>query len=366
MYKNKIDGLILKIISFTTRCDPPVEWWQGSLFYEIFPASFEDSYKNDGIGDFRGIINRLDYLKDLGVKGIRLNSIFLAKKYPQQYMNIESLTEVDSNLGTLADFDDLVSAIHKRNMTLILDLPLYPFVKNLGKEFVNNNATEQSNNPKGEEISTLISLSSHHKTLETLLSAPVQGVTNIEDFDTSDNEITIESAASDEVTQAIDYWQKREVDGFYLKGLEHYTNQTNFVSALRLWKSILGPYKILMCSEKALLSAPSDSRNAILNRMDLVDVMLGVANGTRNIKDQVSKIQKGLLFQKAGYPWVHWSTGSVDTPRLASTLQVANASLAVALMGLMLPGTPSVFYGDEVTLPFYLLLLVSNKSECCR
>ncbi|XP_011500070.1 PREDICTED: neutral and basic amino acid transport protein rBAT-like [Ceratosolen solmsi marchali] len=338
------------IATMPKRCDPAVEWWQGSLFYEIFPASFEDSYKNDGIGDLRGIINRLDYLDNLGVKGIRLNSIFLSKQYPQQYMNIESLTEVEPTLGTLADFDDLVTAIHKRNMAVILDLPLYPFVKSLGDEIPDSNATRAPNHQKADQVATLIALPSHRKTLETLQIASVEGITNIEGFNVTDNDSTVDFVPSNEVTKAIDFWQKRKVDGFYLKGLEYYTNNTNFVTSLRHFKSILGPNKILMCSEKALSSATGDSRNAILNRMDLVDVILDVANGTRNIKDQVSKIQKGLLFQKAGYPWVHWSTGSVDTPRLASTLQVANASLAVSLMGMMLPGTPSVFYGDEIGL----------------
>ena len=84
------------IATMPQRCDPPVEWW----FYEIFPASFQDAYKDDDIGDFRGISSRLDYLENLGVKSIRLNSVFPAKKYPKRYMDVLSLTEMDPTPST--------------------------------------------------------------------------------------------------------------------------------------------------------------------------------------------------------------------------------------------------------------------------
>lgn len=115
-----------------------MEWWQGSLFYEIFPGSYQDGMTiNDGIGDLQGINKRLGYLQKLGVKGVRLNSIFPADHYPEYYSNVTSLTDVNHILGTMEDFDDLLKEIHKRNMTLILDLPLYPFVKSLDDAKVN-------------------------------------------------------------------------------------------------------------------------------------------------------------------------------------------------------------------------------------
>ena len=339
------------------RCDPPVEWWQGSLFYEIFPASFQDAYKDDGIGDFRGISSRLDYLENLGVKSIRLNSVFPAKEYPKRYMDVLSLTEVDPSLGTLQDFSDMATAIHKKNMTLVLDLPLYPFIKN----FNEGNTNHTSNNRLKREEKALPDLPSHHETREALMSAPAQAIQ-------SNVHIVANPLDDNVVSKIIRFWREHGVDGFYLKGLEYYTNESSFIAALRYWKAILGPNRILMCSEKALQNAPEDAKNAILNRMDLVDVTLGVANGTKDIKDRVSGVLKGLLFQKAGYPWVHWSTGSLDRPRLASTLRVANASVAIAMLGMTLPGTPSIFYGDEVGMISYihdLFFMYGCRRDCC-
>ncbi|XP_001604982.1 neutral and basic amino acid transport protein rBAT [Nasonia vitripennis] len=333
------------IATMPKKCDPRVEWWQGSLFYEIFPASFQDSYNNDGIGDFRGITKRLDYLQNLGVKGIRLNSIFRSQQYPQHYMDIESLTEADPILGDTADFTKMVSAIHQRNMTLILDLLLFPFVKDFGGS-ANLSSNDQFVRHKRNEAIAATDLPSRSETMESLLSAPVNPSV---DVSSSTVRPTVPSFLEEHpVTKSIRHWSDLGVDGFYLKGLEHYTNEKNFVGALRLWKTILGSKRIMMCSENALLNVPDDVRDVILGRMDLVDVTLDVVNGTKKIMDEVSETLKGLLFQEAGYPWIHWSTGSVDKPRLASTLKVANASVAIAMMGMMLPGTPSIFYGDEI------------------
>ena len=319
-----------------------MEWWQGSLFYEIFPASFQDSYKNDGIGDFRGITNRLDYIESLGVRGVRLNPIFSSKQYPIDYMDVDSLIDIDPSLGSITDFDEMIAAIHKRKISLILDLPLYPFVKDFGDEPVKLNFTDKN----VERHDTLSNFPSQRDTVENMLAAREQPerVPNLRVF----NNVIVNFLDDHEVTKAIKYWRDRGVDGFYLKGLEYYTNETNFGAALRYWKSLIGPNRILICSEKALNSAEGYSKSAILSRINLVDVRIRVANGTKSIRSQVSNVLKGELFQKAGYPWIHWSTGSVDSPRLASALSVANASVAIAMLGMMLPGTPSIFYGDEV------------------
>jgi len=82
-------------------------WWQGSTFYEIFPASFKDS-DADGFGDFRGLTHQISYLKQLGIKAIRLNSIFSALDYPHRYENVLDFYSVDPHLGKLSDFIELV------------------------------------------------------------------------------------------------------------------------------------------------------------------------------------------------------------------------------------------------------------------
>lgn len=329
-----------------------MEWWQGSTFYEIFPASFQDSTKGaDGIGDLRGIIMRLDYLKDLGVQAVRLNSIFPAPHYPEYYSDISNMTDVNKELGTLEDFSVLVREIHRRNMSIVLDLPLYPFVKSSSDGAVKANETERALRERRDLADNAI-------IPDVLPSAPSTSVEVIRDFLLSTLEVKSQTLPAREgttrqqehpVSEAVRIWQQRGVDGFYLKGLEHYVDGDTFVSDLRYWRSLLRPSGIFICHVSVLNAATSvAARNSILSKIDLIDVTLHLANGTRDIKAQIESITKGVLFDKPAYPWIHWSVGGVDTSRVASTMLVRNASLAASLLGMMLPGTPSIFYGDEV------------------
>ncbi|XP_076749297.1 maltase A1 isoform X2 [Xylocopa sonorina] len=352
-------ALVVGVIATMPRkCDPQVQWWQGSVFYEIFPASFQDSSKiGDGVGDLRGITMRLDYLKELGMRGIRLNSIFPAVHYPEHYTNIQSLVDLNKELGTLDDFSTLVREIHRRNMSLILDLPLHPFVKTLFDESIffekpnkTDKAVRERRDVTNESILREVVPTTTSASLEVIREAlssvpPLLDRTKVQPL-TSNH---INAKLENPVTTAIKIWLERGVDGFYLKGLENYVDEETFPSSLKHWKSILGPDRILICHIDALNAAKSvAARNSILLRMDLIDVTLRVANNTRDIRKQVRKVTEGVLFEKPGYPWVHWSIGSVDSKRIASAISVKNASIAATLLGMMLPGTPSIFYGDEV------------------
>jgi hypothetical protein len=82
-------------------------WWRGSTFYEIFPASFKDS-DADGFGDIQGLRDKISYLKELGIKAVRFNSIFSALDYPHRYDNVLDFYSVDPHLGKLSDFIELV------------------------------------------------------------------------------------------------------------------------------------------------------------------------------------------------------------------------------------------------------------------
>ena len=99
------------------------------VFYEIFVSSFSDS-NNDGIGDLKGIINRIDYLNDgnsdskssLGVEGIWLTPIFKSNSYHRY--DVIDYYAIDDELGTMDDLDQLIEECHARGVKVILDLAL--------------------------------------------------------------------------------------------------------------------------------------------------------------------------------------------------------------------------------------------------
>jgi alpha-glucosidase len=95
-------------------------WWQTGVIYQIYPRSFQDS-NGDGIGDLRGITQRLLYLVELGVDAIWLTPIFPSPMADFGY-DISDYTDIDPLFGDLDDFDALLAAAHAQGIKLILDL----------------------------------------------------------------------------------------------------------------------------------------------------------------------------------------------------------------------------------------------------
>jgi len=95
-------------------------WWKEAVAYEIYPRSFVDT-NGDGIGDLKGIISKLDYLKDLGIDVIWICPIFNSPNDDNGY-DISDYKDIMNDFGTMADFDELLEQVHARGMKLILDL----------------------------------------------------------------------------------------------------------------------------------------------------------------------------------------------------------------------------------------------------
>ena len=96
------------------------KWWHDKVAYQIYPKSFNDT-NGDGIGDLRGIISKLDYLKDLGVDIIWLSPIYKSPFVDQGY-DISDYYSIAEEFGTMEEFDELLAEAKKRNMYIIMDL----------------------------------------------------------------------------------------------------------------------------------------------------------------------------------------------------------------------------------------------------
>lgn len=95
-------------------------WWKESVVYQIYPRSFKDS-NGDGIGDLGGIIEKLDYLKELGADVLWLSPIYQSPNDDNGY-DISSYQEIMSEFGTMEDFDALLEGAHQRGLKIMLDL----------------------------------------------------------------------------------------------------------------------------------------------------------------------------------------------------------------------------------------------------
>ena len=96
------------------------KWWHDKVAYQIYPKSFLDT-NGDGIGDLRGIISKLDYLKELGVDIIWLSPIYKSPFVDQGY-DISDYYAIAEEFGTMEEFDELLAETKKRGMYLIMDL----------------------------------------------------------------------------------------------------------------------------------------------------------------------------------------------------------------------------------------------------
>ncbi|XP_073824526.1 amino acid transporter heavy chain SLC3A1-like [Musca autumnalis] len=313
--------VVAMIVTLPKTCNPKTMWYRGSVFYEIFPASFQDS-DNDGIGDLKGIVKRSDYLKSLGVSAVRLNSIFPSPHYPDDFKNVTNLTEVSKVLGTTEDVQQLSQALHLRNMSLVLDLPLYPYLKELGKS---DGATVVK-----VLASTALNASEANDATTTTTPRPVI-TTNL-------------------ITKALQHWIQFGVDGFYIKGLEEFDELEDIDYHMAEWKDILGESRVLIISEEVMLKVKEPQRSLLLKHVDLVDVHLNVFNGTTSLEERINKVLASEIAPADPGVWVQWSIAGVDKPRLTRDGINDNFTLTATLMQLMLPGTPNIFYGDEIGL----------------
>src|SRR6478752_1428354 len=99
--------------------DPDAPWWKSGVIYQIYPRSFADS-NEDGVGDLRGIIERLDHLEWLGVDAIWLSPVTVSPNADWGY-DVADFRAVEPELGTMAELEELIADAHGRGIRVLLD-----------------------------------------------------------------------------------------------------------------------------------------------------------------------------------------------------------------------------------------------------
>lgn len=130
----KLSYLLLVLVAVFFSCSSPKEtsqstitnpgnepqWWKEAVIYQIYPRSFKDS-DGDGVGDLRGIINKLDYIKSLGVNMVWINPIYASPNADNGY-DISDYRAIQREFGTNEDFDELLKGLHDRDIKFVMDL----------------------------------------------------------------------------------------------------------------------------------------------------------------------------------------------------------------------------------------------------
>jgi oligo-1,6-glucosidase len=98
------------------------KWWKEAVIYQLYPRSFKDS-DGDGVGDLKGIISKLDYIKSLGIDAVWLNPIYASPNTDNGY-DISDYRGIMKEFGTMEDFDALVKGMHERGIKVVMDMVL--------------------------------------------------------------------------------------------------------------------------------------------------------------------------------------------------------------------------------------------------
>lgn len=120
--------LLLFMALITFSCNQTAElketqqkkWWKEAIVYQIYPRSFKDS-DGDGVGDLKGIIEELDYIKSLGVTAIWLNPIYESPNFDNGY-DVSDHRAIANEYGGMEAFDTLLEEMHKRDLKIIMDI----------------------------------------------------------------------------------------------------------------------------------------------------------------------------------------------------------------------------------------------------
>ena len=337
------------------------------VFYEIFVGSFSDS-DGDGIGDLRGIINRMDYLNDgsdssgksLGVEGIWLTPIFPSDSYHKY--DVDDYCAVDKRFGTTDDLKELAELCHSRNVELILDLPINHTSRNHSwfKSFTEARKNGDTNSPYYDFYScyTEGETAPAGRAFSKLYGTDVYFECNFWD---GMPELNFDNdAVRQAVLDAAKFWLDLGVDGFRFDAAKYVYYGDNAAS-MEFWNWYMGQLR----AHKPDLYAVAEVWDA-----DAVTQLYYPAMNCFNftVSQAEGFLAKGAAGNIGRYiSYVDQYTDSItgtnpnamyvpfianhDTDRCAGYLPTRNGRAQMAANLLLLgPGSPFIYYGEEIAM----------------
>jgi alpha-amylase len=322
------------------------EWFKDGVLYEIFVRSFADS-NGDGIGDLRGIENKLDYLKGLGVTAVWLTPIFASPSY-HGYDTTDYYT-INPDFGTKDDLVSLVGSAHAKGIRVILDFVashtsnLFPYFK------------DAYGNPGSQYSDWYVWKDAAHRVYQSFANVPT--LPSLNHANPVVNQYYIDVAK---------YWMDLDGDGDYTDGIDGFRCDYALGSPHAFWRQLRAALKplnpdVLLLGE-VWVDSPSAQTPYFQDQFDaLFDFPLyiqlqanpqisgdGVLNGSAFLSS-LNNIVKSEAGQFPADAIRVRFAGNHDTNRIASEEEgnAARERLA-ALLVASLDGTPMIYYGDEL------------------
>jgi alpha-glucosidase len=361
-----------------------VTWWQGGVVYQIYPRSFMDA-SGDGVGDLRGIVSRLDYLKWLGVDAVWISPFYPSPMADFGY-DVSDYTGVDPLFGTLSDFDRLLEEAHERGIRVILD-----YVPNHTSDehpwFVASRSSRENPRrdwylwrdpaPGGDPPNNWQSIFGGGSAWEWDEGT---GQYYLHTFDVKQPDLNWRNPEVREAMYgAMRFWLERGVDGFRIDVLQalikDYLLRDNpenpawregdppWERQFRLYSEDQPEMLEILREMRAVADTYGGERVLIgelylpLERMisyygpDLDGIHLPFNFGLILLEEWEARAVGRLIEEyETALPegaWPNWVLGHHDGPRIAARVGEDRARLVQMLL-LTLRGTPTLYYGDEI------------------
>ncbi|XP_043940617.1 4F2 cell-surface antigen heavy chain-like [Protopterus annectens] len=275
---------------------PQLHWWQHSVFYHIEPAVFLDS-DGDGMGDLAGIQKQLSYFGRLKVQALIIAPIYKLEGNGSGF----NFTEINPFYGSMEDFDKLVSESKKHGIRILFEIRDWT----------------------GNRVST--SWQTSASSWKSSIDKP------------------------DRLKEILDFWLKKGVSGFL------FANQTGQLikKVTDEWKEHVQNYTSKEDDERILMIAGSSAIQPCQNMSECFEANLiqtfNLFGGKRNLSVQamLQQMEEAILWNSNEY-WPAWMIGSPSVGHMASFVKELHRAYSVLL--LMLPGSPVIYYGDEIGL----------------
>ncbi len=336
------------------------------VFYEIFVGSFSDS-NGDGVGDLRGIINRMDYLNDgnpdsgrsLGVEGIWLTPIFTSPSYHKY--DVENYYTVDPKFGTQEDLDELIALCHARDVKLILDLPINHTARSnewfglFTRAHVNNDTASPyydwySYYTKGEKAPS-------GRTFSALSGTDIFYECN---FDGGMPELNFDSpAVREEMLKIARYYLDRGIDGFRFDAAK-YAYYGDHDSSVAYWVEYLntlraeypGLYTVAeVWDGDGVTDRYYPAANCFNFTVSQSEGQIATAAKKGNPYGLTKYVESYLASIKGTNPdaMIVPFIANHDTDRCAGYLPTSNGFAQMAAnLYILGPGSPFIYYGEEL------------------
>jgi len=369
--KSKFACVVVFLVSCFAICAQDLAgsriWLKETVFYQIYMPSYADS-NGDGYGDFKGITGKLDYLSELGVKGIWLTPFLKSPKVDNGY-DVADYYAVDPTYGTKADFDVFLKEAHKRGIKVIMDMVLN-HTSTDSKWFQESRKSKDNLyrdyyiwKDKPNNWESFFGGTAWQKDMATIQYYYHKFDMRMADLNWANPKVV------GEVQKVLRYWLDAGVDGFRLDVINFLTtdgitqdnpvkdgvqehkfdiDQSGVKNAMRIIKSTVSAYK-----GRFIVGEIGSDKIEVLKQYqsaDLLDVVFNFNFGSiptfsaQKIFDELQSMEKNM----ANYPTLFF--GSHDMPRMIDRLADGKPERAEALAALILTakGVPFIYYGEEI------------------